>query len=161
MRDNTAAPDLAVVLLWYCWAPELTGRLLNVGGKPGLCSLSAFLSSGWLGTVKPPTNLQINLHQLLSVFKRISSSGNAQTTVRVRIYTKSSSIIKKFANVELWSECLLNDWTVEYRDNETNEVGFHEIETLLPVCFEIFSIWSLVRAGSEELHCTAYNFTQV
>ena len=38
MRDNTAAPDLAVVLLWYCWAPELTGRLLNVGGKPGLPS---------------------------------------------------------------------------------------------------------------------------
>ena len=57
MRDNTARPDLAVVLLWYCWAPELTGRLLNVGGKlawPGLDS-PAGESWVWLGTVKPPS----------------------------------------------------------------------------------------------------------
>ena len=43
--------------------------------------------------------------------------------------------------------CLLKDWTVEYRDNETNEVGFLQIETS-----DLFAWRYLIFAASTPLN---------
>ena len=50
--DNVGEREVMRSLAKSCWAPELTGRLLNVGGKLGLAwpvVLSAFLQLALAG----------------------------------------------------------------------------------------------------------------